>query len=142
MSRQPGRLRAWLLVATLAAMALGTVAAPALALGRGATHLDVPRIQEAAVPEEERCADVSPDPNTGQKICETPLISTANLLPIAGGVVAAGILALVVAYFMLRRRASVPLPALDPGEWWKCTSCGATNVVGSPRCYQCGTWQR
>jgi hypothetical protein len=142
MCRLPVRGRTWLLVSTMGALALGAIAAPSLMLARGAADLPAPAIHQAAVPGDERCADVSPDPDTGQKVCPEPIFSAANILPIAGVVVAAGILALVVGYVVLRRRASVPLPALDPGEWWKCTNCGATNVVGSPRCYQCGSWQR
>jgi hypothetical protein len=142
MPRPSVRARAWLLVAALVVLALGSVAAPAVVLGRGSTDLSAPTIHEAAVPGDERCADASPDPDTGQKICEEPILSAANLGPILAGVVGAGILALVVAFLVLRRRASVPLPALDPNEWWKCANCGATNVVGSARCYACGTWQR
>lgn len=137
-----GPLRAWLLIGTVALLALGAVAAPGLALGRGATIVSAPAIHQAAVPGDERCADASPDPDTGQKVCDTPILTSAVVLPILGLVVASGILALVVAYFVLRRRAAVPLPALDPGEWWKCPNCDATNVVGSARCYSCGTWQR
>ena len=136
------RARSWLLAATLAVLALGTMAAPTLVLGRGATNLAAPAIHQAAVPGDERCADASPDPRTGQKVCEESIISAANLVPILGAVVGAGVLALVVAFLVLRRRASVPLPPPDPGEWWKCANCGATNVVGSARCYACGTWQR
>lgn len=130
-----------LLLASLLLLALGAVAAP-VALGRGVADLAAPDIHQAAVPDPERCADESPDPNTGQKLCDTPILSASNLLPIVGGVLAAAILALVVAYLVLRRRASVPLLEADPGEWWKCPKCGATNVVGSARCYACGTWQR
>ena len=136
------RARATLLGATLAMLALGAVAAPTLVLGRGATELSAPAIHQAAVPGDERCADASPDPDTGQKICDDPIISAENLVPLLGAVVGAGVLALVLGFLVLRRRASVPLPALDPTEWWKCTNCGATNVVGSARCYACGTWQR
>jgi hypothetical protein len=142
MPRLPARVRVWLLLATLAVLTLGAAAGPALAVARSAGELSAPAIHEAAVPGDERCADVSPDPNTGQKVCDEPFFSSASILPIAGVVVVAGLLALVIGYLVLRRRASVPLPALDPSEWWKCPNCGATNVVGSPRCYQCGTWQR
>jgi ABC-type branched-subunit amino acid transport system permease subunit len=142
MPRLPARVPAWLLLATLAVLTLGAAAGPAFAVARSAGELSAPAIHEAAVPGDERCADVSPDPHTGQKVCDEPFFSSASILPIAGAVVVAGLLALVVGYLVLRRRASVPLPALDPSEWWKCPKCGATNVVGSPRCYQCGTWQR
>jgi hypothetical protein len=135
-------VRAWLLAATLAVLAIGAVAAPAAVLGREASDLQAPAIHQAAVPGDERCADASPDPDTGQKICDEPFFSAPNLVPLLGAVVGAGVLALIVAFLVLRRRASVPLPAPDPGEWWKCTNCGAMNVVGSARCYACGTWQR
>src|SRR6186713_2969420 len=98
------RARAWLLAATLAVLALGAVAAPATAFARGATDLSAPAVHEAAVPGDERCADASPDPDTGQKICEEPLISATNLVPLLGAVVGAGVLALVVAFLVLRRR--------------------------------------
>ena len=63
------------------------------------------------------------------------------LLPIVGIVALGGVIALVAAFFVLRRTAAPLMPA-DPGEWWTCRSCGKTNVLGSARCYACGTWQR
>jgi hypothetical protein len=140
MPDRPARLL--LPTVALVVLGLGAVTAPGAALGRDATDLAGPDIHQAAVPDPERCADESPDPNSGQKLCEKSILSAGNLLPIAGAVVATGILALVVAYLVLRRRASVPLAPVDPGEWWKCPNCGSTNVVGSARCYACGTWQR
>ena len=59
---------------------------------------------------------------------------------VGAGLVGAG-LALVVAYFVLRRRAGGPLDPVDAGEWWTCSNCGRQNVVGSARCFSCGTWQ-
>lgn len=64
------------------------------------------------------------------------------LLPLAGAAVVGAGLALVVAYLVLRRRAGAPLDPVDAGEWWTCANCGRNNVVGSPRCYSCGQWQR
>ena len=66
------------------------------------------------------------------------------LLPIAGGLVVAGVVGLGVAYLVLRRRAGAPLvpePA-DAEAWWTCSNCGRNNVVGSARCYSCGAWRR
>lgn len=124
------------------AVLLLALAAPGVALGRDATDLRAPEIHLAAVPEDEPCANESPDPRTGQKLCDDPVLSVSKILPIVGVVVAGGVLALLVGYLVLRRRASVPLAPVDAGEWWLCPKCGSTNVVGSARCYACGTWQR
>ena len=64
------------------------------------------------------------------------------VLPLAGAVVIGGALALGGAYFLLRRRAGPPLQPVDSEEWWTCQQCGRNNVVGSARCYACGTWKR
>lgn len=64
-----------------------------------------------------------------------------SLLPIVGVVVVAGIAVLLGAFFVIERRNRRQLAPVDPGEWWTCRNCGRTNVVGSPRCYACGTWQ-
>ena len=64
-----------------------------------------------------------------------------GLLPIVLALVVGAGLALVVAYFVLRRRAGGPLDPVDAGEWWTCANCGRQNMVGSPRCYSCGAWQ-
>ena len=66
------------------------------------------------------------------------------LIPLAGGVLLAGVVALAGAYLVLRRRAGPPLvpePA-DAEAWWTCSNCGRNNVVGSARCYSCGAWRR
>lgn len=143
---RPGRRAPWRRalapMALLAAIATFALLAPGLALGRASADLSAPDIHEAAVPEGERCTEGSPNPDVGLKVCEKPLLSAENLLPIFGGAVGAGVLALVVAFVVLRRRASVPLEAIDSDEWWACPKCGSTNVVGSARCYSCGTWQR
>ena len=124
------------------AVVLLALAAPGAALGRGASDLGVPEIHLAAVPGDEPCANESPDPRTGQKLCDKPLLGVGTIVPIIGVVVGGGALALVVAYLVLRRRASVPLAPTDAGAWWLCPKCGSTNVVGTARCYACGTWQR
>jgi hypothetical protein len=64
-----------------------------------------------------------------------------SLLPILGAVAIGGVVLLVAAFLVLRR-TSAPLVPADPGEWWTCRNCGKNNVVGSARCYACGTWQR
>ena len=66
------------------------------------------------------------------------------LLPIAGVVAVGGVVALAVAYLVLRRRAAAPLTPepVDAADWWTCKNCGRSNVVGSARCYACGSWQR
>jgi hypothetical protein len=69
-------------------------------------------------------------------------LNIVGLLPIVGGIVVAGAVALVVTYLVLRRRAGAPLDPVDAGEWWTCANCGRNNVVGSARCYSCGQWQR
>ena len=66
------------------------------------------------------------------------------VVPLAGAVVLAGVVALGAAYFVLRRRAAPPLnpEPIDAQDWWTCRTCGRNNVVGSARCYACGAWQR
>lgn len=68
-------------------------------------------------------------------------INLGGLVPIIAIVAVAGVIALLAA-FVLLRRTSAPLVPADPGEWWTCKTCGKTNVLGSARCYACGTWQR
>ena len=134
--------RACALPALAAVVALLFLALPGSANGRVASDVVAPAIHDAAVPGDVRCADQSPDPEQRQKVCDTPIFSLGTILPVVGVVVAGGLLALVVAYLVLRRRASQPFVPADPGEWWVCPKCGSTNVVGSARCYACGTWQR
>ncbi len=64
-----------------------------------------------------------------------------GILLVLGGVVVGAAMALVVGYLVLRWRAG-PAPAEVPGEWWTCATCGAANIVGSPRCHACGAWPR
>lgn len=129
-------------LALAAVVALLFLAMPGPAFGRGASDVVAPAIHDAAVPGDVRCADQSPDPERRPKVCPQPILSAGILLPVVGVVVAGGALVLVAAYLVLRRRASQPLLPADPGEWWVCPKCGSTNVVGSARCYACGTWQR
>jgi hypothetical protein len=119
----------------------------------------------------EDCVD-DPDahPGVGLQKCETPF-SVLTLLPfVAGGVVV--LLAIFVGwYLVMRRRASRPFlsdeavagsagatgaaasvgargasgsaaGAAASADWWTCRNCGSTNMVGSARCYKCGSWQR
>ena len=128
-------------VVWLAALAAGPSAT--FAVGSGAVA--PARIAVADVPPGEDCAD--PDtirPGGGLVVCPKAF-DLASLLPfVAGGGVV--ILAILVAwYLVLRRRASRPFAPHDPvdaGEWWACSTCGSTNVVGTARCYKCGSWRR
>jgi hypothetical protein len=101
----------------------------------------------ALAPPVETCAAQETRAAGDFNIC-SPEISDGNagvnlgaLLPIVGIVAVGGVVALLAAFFVLRRTAAPLVPA-DPGEWWTCRSCGKTNVLGSARCYACGTWQR
>jgi hypothetical protein len=100
-------------------------------------------------PPDETCLPQATDAVGGFDVCSPP--STGNgggggfnfggLLPLVGAAVVGAGLALVIAYLVLRRRAGPPLDPVDAGEWWTCRKCGRNNVVGSARCYSCGTWQ-
>lgn len=77
--------------------------------------------------------------------CEDAIgLDLGFLLPLAGIVGLAGVAVLGAAYVVLRRRAAAPLDPepFDAQEWWRCASCGRSNVVGSARCHACGAWQR
>lgn len=140
--RSPGAgPRLVLAVALGSAVALLLLALPSQAFGRTGVEAVALQVQDAAPAVDDRCSLESFKPD-GQKQCDQPILGIGNVLSIAGIVVAAGLLVLVVAYLVLRRRASVPLAPTDAGEWWLCPKCGSTNVVGSARCYACGTWQR
>ena len=123
-----------------AAFALLTLLATAL-LAPGSA-LAVPRPGES-------CPDTTPTPGSSAAVCDegtTPgagggTLDLAALLPILAAAVAGGAIALVAAFLVLRRRAGAPVAPADPGEWWTCPSCGKTNVIDSPRCYACGSWQ-
>jgi hypothetical protein len=110
-----------------AAMLVVTIAAPAAA--------------SAAIPDNERCANATGAAKEALN-CD-PTTTLSSILPVLGVAALAGVLVLAAAaYLMLRRQAASPLAPADPGEWWACPKCGSTNVVGSARCYACGTWQR
>lgn len=137
--------RGWLVVASIVALA---VAAPVAVLAGsrddpnpGPMRLDAPRPGES-------CPDTTPEPGSSD-VCQDALppgvtaggIDLGGLLPILAVVIVGGLLALLALALVVTRRPSGPLAAADPGEWWTCRSCGKANVVGSPRCYDCGTWQ-
>jgi hypothetical protein len=126
-----------------------TTAAPA-ALGRAGDGV-VSHGGLIAVPRPgESCPDTTPAPGESADVCNDTTgpdggdagggLDIGGLLPILAAVVLAGAAALLIAFFVLRRRVGPPMVA-DADEWWTCPSCGATNVVGSARCYACGTWQ-
>lgn len=109
----------------------------------------------------EDCVD-DPDAHPGTGLRECPKgFDVATLLPFVGGGVLVVLAAVVGWFLVMRRRASRPfLPdeaiagttaggaaggrpaSAGGGEWWTCQSCGSTNMVGSARCYKCGSWQR
>ena len=134
-------LVAWLLVLAAAVVPLTVAAREPLAPDGAHAHL--------AAPPDETCAPGATFGAGGFEVCSPPTVQNpggggfnlGGLLPILGGVVIGAGLALVVAYLVLRRRAGAPLDPVDAGEWWTCRKCGSNNVVGSPRCYSCGTWQ-
>ena len=95
------------------------------------------------------CPDTTPAPGTSVVICDEGngrnvgggTLDLGPVLPIVAAAVGGAAIALVAVFLILRRRASAPVAPADPREWWTCPSCGKSNVVGSPRCYACGTWQ-
>jgi hypothetical protein len=104
--------------------------------------LSVPAATLAAVPVPERCADGSTPPAGGVHDCPENLNLGGLVGPIIAVAVGVGVILLIVAFLLLRRQSKAPLAPADPGEWWMCPKCGSTNVIGSARCYSCGTWQR
>ena len=136
-----GRLvAAWLVVIAAGAVPLSAIAGEATQPGVGGIQLAAPPL--------ETCAAQQTMAAGGFDICAPPAagdggggFNLGGLLPILGGVVLGAGLALVAAYLMLRRRAGAPLDPVDAGEWWTCRKCGRNNVVGSARCYGCGSWQ-
>ena len=130
-------------VAAVALLILVALATPAMALARDPGAGDAAGIHHAAVPE---CADDSPDPNGGQQQCDDGTSGGGGLPSWVGtvliGVVGAGVLAMLAAFLILRRRASLPAAPVDPTEWWTCPQCSSTNVIDSARCYSCGTLRR
>ncbi|HET9851459.1 MAG TPA: hypothetical protein VFP56_03015 [Candidatus Limnocylindrales bacterium] len=136
-----GRLiAAWLVILVAGAAPLAATASEAsLPSGNGVV---------LAAPPDETCTPGATFGAGGFEVCSPPSVGNpgpgfnlGGLLPILGGVVLGAGLALAVAYLVLRRRAGAPLDPVDAGEWWTCRNCGRNNVVGSPRCYSCGTWQ-
>lgn len=136
------RLPRLVAAAFLLALFLSSLALPAAMLA-------VPRPGES-------CPDTTPAPGATPGVQSTDTVcgegtnidpggggsvDLAALLPIVATVAAGGVLVLVVAFVVLRRRASVPDAPADPGEWWTCRKCASTNVIDSPRCYACGSWQ-
>jgi hypothetical protein len=137
-------LAAWLVV--LAALAMPLTASA----GHGASNPDDSAIRLAAPPDETCGPDATGLRGGGFNVCAPPAagdpgsggLSVGGLLPILLALVVGAAGALVIAYLVLRRRAGPPLDPVDAGEWWTCRNCGSNNVVGSPRCYSCGQWQR
>ncbi|HJP87696.1 MAG TPA: hypothetical protein VJ850_01520 [Candidatus Limnocylindrales bacterium] len=158
--RSRRRSRAALLVSLAAALLL-VAALPSAALAATGRQQPIEHIVIADVPgtQGEDCVDdPGSQPGVGLKKCETPF-TIASLIPfVAGGVLV--LLAIAVGwYLVMRRRASRPfLPdealataggatsgaggGVASGEWWKCKSCGSSNMVGVARCYKCGAWPR
>jgi hypothetical protein len=133
-------------IAALAAVALSLaaglgVAAPAVAVGADRTT-GGERVVQAAPPVE-TCLPGDTSQTGGFTVCREatgPGGGLGALLPIAGVVVVAGIAVLLGAFLVLERRTTHRLAPAEPGEWWTCRNCGRSNVVGSPRCYACGSW--
>lgn len=136
-----GRLAAaWLMVTVACAAPFAATASQATSPGTGAVRF--------AAPPDETCLPQATSVAGGFDICSPPTtggvgggFNLGGLLPIVVALVVGAGLALVVAYLVLRRRAGPPLDPVDAGEWWTCRKCGRNNVVGSARCYGCGTWQ-
>ena len=119
---------------------LALLAAGFLVAGLGSAAL--------AAPPDETCTPGQTFAAGDFDVCAPPVIggpgsgvAIGGLLPILVAVLIAAGLALVVAYFVLRRRAGGPLDPVDAGEWWTCANCGRQNVVGTSRCFACGSWQ-
>ncbi len=136
-----GRLvAAWLVVVAAAAAPLTATAGEAAPIPDPAVVLAAPP-DETCTPGQTFAAgqfDVCAPPATG---AGGGGINLGGLLPILGVLVLGAGLALAITYLVLRRRAGAPLDPVDAGEWWTCRKCGRNNVVGSARCYACGTWQ-
>jgi hypothetical protein len=145
--RRTGRSRGWLVVASFVALGVATPVAVLASTGGGAGPA---KVEPAAPAPGQSCPDTTPAPGSSAPICVEVVqpavnggggIDLAGLLPILAGAVVGGLVVLVAVFLFLSRRAAAPLAPADPGEWWTCRNCGKTNVVGSPRCYACGTWQ-
>lgn len=141
--RPAGPAPTWILsLVVLGLFAALAVAAPADAVGReGAGHS---REIVLAAPPVESCQPGDRGDTGGFTVCrELPGAGGGlmGLLPIVGVVVLAGIAVLLGVFLVLERRTTRRLAPAEPGDWWTCRNCGRSNVVGSPRCYACGTWQ-
>lgn len=163
MPDRPRRTAAFLaslgFLALVAALVL-LVALPSMSLAASGRDRPIDRVTIADVPPTvgEDCVD-DPDLHPGTGLRECPKgFDVASVVPFVGGGVVV-LLAIAVGWFLvMRRRASRPFLADDAagvtdaggtslagaasGEWWRCKSCGSTNMVGSARCYNCGSWQR
>ncbi len=133
------------LIGLLAVLALLAAGASGAVAGQDASEVTRQSIFVAA-PGDDPCDSYTPAPGVTEDPCDRGggggVAGGVNLLIVGAGViVAGGILALVVTYLVLRRRASGPFVPADPTEWWTCGNCGKSNVVGSPRCYACASWQ-
>ena len=124
------------------------VAALALLTLLGASLL-APGAALAVLGPGQSCPDTTPAPGSSVAVCNEGVdpgggggtLNVAALLPILAAAVAGGAVALVAVFLVVRRRTAGPIAPADPGEWWTCRSCGKSNVIGSPRCYACGSWQ-
>lgn len=140
----------WLVVAVVLALAVAAPVAVLASAGGGGGGARPGVVEPAAPRPGESCADETPEPGssdvcedvTGPEVPGGSVLDLGFLLPIVGALVAGAAMALVAAYLVLRRRPVAPLEPADPGEWWACANCGKTNVIGSARCYACGTWHR
>ena len=137
----------WLVLGSIVAI---VIAAPAAAVA-GADVITVPEAVGQAAPRPgETCPDATPAPGSSD-FCDDSTPSNGDVgggaldlgavLPFLAAAGIGALLALAAAVVVLGRRSTGPLAPVDPGEWWTCRSCGKTNVVGSARCYACGTWQ-
>ena len=137
----------WLVLGSIIALAVAAPVAALASVGSGAVREGIGQV---APRPGETCPDTTPAPGSSD-FCNDTSPTTGDvggggldlgaLLPFLAAAVIGGLLALVAAFVVLGRRSSGPLAPVDPGEWWTCRSCGKANVVGSPRCYACGTWQ-
>lgn len=138
--------RGWLVLGAITALA---IAAPVAVLASAAGATDHEAVGQVAPRPGESCPDATPAPGSSDFCNDTTPTNGGDdagldlgaLIPFVVAAAAGGVLALIAAFVVLGRRGSAPLAPVDPGEWWTCHSCGKTNVVGSPRCYACGTWQ-
>jgi hypothetical protein len=136
-----GRHRAFRgLTAAILALVLAAFLLPAQALavpGAGQSCPDTTAAPDstAAVCGESKGPEGDPGAGGGS-------LDIGGLLPVLAAAAGGAVIALAAAFLILRRRTGGPVAPADPGEWWTCRNCGSNNVIGSPRCYSCGQWQR